>query len=69
MPAAEEDRAKDAREAETLAGLLPQLPSRHVAAVACTGARLNVCASLGLNEGEAHVTSAPRKMQPPTGGQ
>ena len=36
-------------------GHLPMPPSRHVAIVACIGARLNPFGLLGLTEGEAHV--------------
>ncbi|WP_235608669.1 beta-class carbonic anhydrase, partial [Frankia casuarinae] len=41
--------------AKTFAGPLPLPPSKHIAAVACMDARLNVYAILGLGDGEAHV--------------
>jgi carbonic anhydrase len=55
MSVTEEYLANNARYAEAFTGPLPLPPARHVAVVACMDARLNVYASLGLNEGEAHV--------------
>ena len=55
MSVTDEYLANNARYAETFAGPLPLPPARHVAVVACMDARLNVCAILGLGEGEAHV--------------
>jgi len=55
MSATEEFLANNARYAQEFAGPLPMPPARHVAVVACMDARLNVYATLGLHEGEAHV--------------
>ena len=43
------------RYAASFPGSLPSEPSAHLAVVACMDARLNVYATLGLKEGEAHV--------------
>jgi carbonic anhydrase len=47
--------ANNKRYAATFTGSLPKLPTARLAVVACMDARLNVYATLGLTEGEAHV--------------
>src|SRR5215475_6611943 len=55
MSVTDEFLRNNAAYAEQFAGPLPMPPSRHIAAVACMDARLNVYGILGLQEGEAHV--------------
>jgi carbonic anhydrase len=55
MSVTDELLANNARYAESFEGPLPLAPAKHVAAVACMDARLNVYGILGLAEGEAHV--------------
>jgi len=55
MSATDELLANNQRYADGFTGPLPLPPAKGVAVVACMGARLNVYAMLGLEEGQAHV--------------
>jgi len=55
MSATDEYLRNNAAYAEAFTGPLPLPPAKGTAVVACMDARLNVCAVLGLHEGESHV--------------
>jgi len=55
MSATDEYLRNNAAYAEAFTGPLPLPPAKGTAVVACMDARLNVCAILGLGDGEAHV--------------
>ncbi len=55
MTVTEDYLAHNAEYAKSFRGPLPLPPSKHVAIVACMGARPDVYHALGIKEGEAHV--------------
>src|ERR1700741_1225052 len=55
MSVTDEYLKNNAEYARSFTGPLPLPPSKHVAAVACMDARLDVYRILGLGDGEAHV--------------